>query len=94
LIIFSSGFSYVDLVEDGRTHEEFALKRITCHGTDDQRIAMNEVESHRLLSDPGILEVIDYDLHGKTDPLGNGNSTSELLILLPYHRVCQLSRNQ
>jgi len=46
---------------------------------------MSEVEYHRLFSHPGILEVIDYDLRGKNDSLGN--SMTEVLILLPYHHV-------
>jgi len=77
------GFSVVDLVEDTRTHENVALKRIVCHSPEDQRIALMEVEMHRQVQHPSVLEVIDYDLRGKSDPIDD--TTSQVLILLPYH---------
>ena len=75
----------VELIEDTKTHEEFALKRIVCHSPEDQRIALSEVEVHRLVQHPSVLDVVDYDLRGKTDPLHE--TTSQVLILLPYHHV-------
>ncbi|CAG7728810.1 unnamed protein product [Allacma fusca] len=76
------GFSVVELIEDSKTHEEFALKRIICHSPEDQRIALSEVEVHRIVQHPNVLELVDYDLRGKTDPLND--TTSQVLIVLPY----------
>jgi serine/threonine kinase 16 len=75
----------VELVEEAQTHSMYALKRIACHSTEDQRIAMNEVESHKSVEHPGVIEMIDYDLKAKIDPLED--LSSELLILLPYYNV-------
>lgn len=72
-------------MEHTRTHELFALKRIVCHSPEDQKIAMTEVEFHKLVQHPGVLEVVDYDLRKREDPLEEINS--EVLILLPYYHV-------
>lgn len=91
-LFFYRGFSTVDLIEDASSHQLYALKRITCHSTEDQRIAMSEVEYGRLLgSHNGIIEVHDCDLKNKTD--GLGNELTEVLILLPFYRVRFLASN-
>ncbi|CAL8107171.1 unnamed protein product [Orchesella dallaii] len=77
------GFSTVELIEDAESHELYALKRIRCHSTEDQRIAMTEVEAHRTVKHSGVLELLDYDLRGKSDPLED--TSSEVLIVLPYY---------
>ncbi|XP_071519237.1 serine/threonine-protein kinase 16 isoform X2 [Panulirus ornatus] len=76
------GFSTVDLVEDASAHKLYALKRITCHAQTDQKVALAEVEYHRALSHPNIVECIDSDLVGIPDLMGN--RTSQVLIVLPY----------
>ena len=35
----------MDLVEEYRTRNKFAVKRIMCHSTEDEQIAMKEVGS-------------------------------------------------
>lgn len=75
----------MELVEDARTHEMFALKRIPCHNAEDQKVAMLEVESHKCIQHPGVMELLDYDLKSKVDPLED--LSSELLILMPYYQV-------
>lgn len=75
----------MELVEDSGTHEMFALKRIPCHSPEDQRVSMMEVECHKSVSHPGVMELIDYDLKQKRDPLED--ISSELLILMPYYQV-------
>lgn len=75
----------MELIEDIGNHELYALKRIRCHSSEDQRIAMLEVEAHRSVQHPAVLELIDYDLRGKSDPLED--TTSEVLIVLPYFPV-------
>ncbi|XP_063608576.1 serine/threonine-protein kinase 16-like [Penaeus indicus] len=76
------GFSTVDLIEDAASHKLYALKRITCHSQEDQKVALTEVEYHRSLSHSNIVECIDSDLVGVPDLMGN--RTSQVLIVLPY----------
>lgn len=81
----TGGFSIVQLVEDTRTYELFALKRVACHGSSDRRVALREVECHRLLQHPNILPCVDHkiiELNGG-EAIGGG-PTCEVLILLPY----------
>ena len=40
-----SGFSYVDLVEDAKTRKLYALKRIVCHGKEDEKVVLFELFS-------------------------------------------------
>lgn len=81
--IGEGGFSTVDLVENATSHKLYALKRITCHAQTDQKIAIAEVEYHKALCHPNIVECIDSDLVGVPDLVGN--RTSQVLILLPYY---------
>ena len=50
--IAEGGFSTVDLVEDSRTNKKYAMKKITCHSTEDQNLATKEVEITRSLEHP------------------------------------------
>lgn len=85
LICVPSGFSTVDLVEDAHTHKMYAVKKIICHGEEDQKIAMKEVEYYGLLKHPNIIECIDSALKDGPNPFLN--STSEVVIVLPYYKV-------
>ncbi len=62
----------------------FALKRIPCHSPEDQRVGMLEVESHKIIQHPRVMELLDYDLKAKMDPLED--IATELLILMPYYQ--------
>ncbi|KAJ8983709.1 hypothetical protein NQ317_009144 [Molorchus minor] len=59
------GFSCVDLVEETSTKKRYALKRITCHSVDDQKIAMQEVNYYKKLRHPSIIELVDSTFKGK-----------------------------
>lgn len=83
------GFSTVDLVEDAHTRKTYAVKKIICHGEEDQKIALKEVEYHGLLRHPNIIECIDSVLTDRPNPILN--STSEVLIVLPYYKRGTLS---
>lgn len=48
-------------------------------------MALAEVEYHKALCHPNIVECIDSDLVGVPDLVGN--RTSQVLILLPYYQV-------
>lgn len=77
------GFSTVLLVEDTITHKKYAIKKIVCHGQEDQRLAAKEVEYHNIVKHPNVIECIDSTHKGTADPLVN--ATSEVLIVLPYY---------
>nr|CAD7407751.1 unnamed protein product [Timema poppensis] len=79
------GFSTVSLVEDAHTHKYYAVKKIICHGKEDQNIALKEVEFYNLLKHPNIIECIDSTLTGQPDP--QFNFTSEVLVILPYYQL-------
>lgn len=79
------GFSTVSLAEDSLTHKKYAIKKIICHSTDDQRLAFKEVEWHSMIKHPNVIELIDSTSKGTADPVVN--STSEVLLVLPYYHV-------
>lgn len=80
-----SGFSTVDLVEDAHTHKIYAVKKIICHGEEDLKVAMKEVEYYGLLKHPNIIECFDSALKDRPNPVLN--SISEVMIVLPYYKV-------
>jgi serine/threonine kinase 16 len=75
----------VDLVEDAHTHKIYAVKKIICHGEEDQKVAMKEVEYYGLLKHPNVIECFDSALKDGPNPFLN--STSEVVIVLPYYKV-------
>eukprot|EP00095_Tigriopus_kingsejongensis_P008484 maker-scaffold18_size714446-snap-gene-5.20 protein:Tk08484 transcript:maker-scaffold18_size714446-snap-gene-5.20-mRNA-1 annotation:"serine threonine-protein kinase 16" len=77
------GFSTIELVQNSRTREKFALKRITCHSTEDQIAAQREIEFHRDLDHPAILALTASAVVGRADIVHN--QTSQVLLLLPYY---------
>lgn len=82
---FSRGFSVVVLVENTRTRKRYAVKKITCHSLDDQKQAMDEVAYHKQLDHPNVIKCLDSKCEGTPDLVIN--STSEVLLLLPYYAV-------
>jgi len=85
ITFLSSGFSTVDLVEDAHTHKIYAVKKIICHGEEDQKVAMKEVECHGIVKHPNVIECFDSALKDRPNPVLN--STSEVMIVLPYYKV-------
>lgn len=78
--VFSSGFSYVDLVEGVKDGRFYALKRILCHDREGRQEAQTEVDMHQVFNHPNILSLVAHtfiDRGGKT----------EAWLLLPYIRV-------
>ncbi|XP_018564477.1 serine/threonine-protein kinase 16 [Anoplophora glabripennis] len=78
------GFSCVDLVENTSTKKRYALKRITCHSLEDQKIAMQEITYYKKLRHPSIIELIDSTFKGSADIVVQ--ATSEAFLLLPYFK--------
>ncbi|XP_011140913.1 serine/threonine-protein kinase 16 isoform X1 [Harpegnathos saltator] len=77
------GFSTVFLAEDTATHKKYAIKKIICHGPEDQQLAMKEVEYYKQIKHPNVIKCIDSAREGAADPIVN--TTSEVLIVLPYY---------
>ena len=83
----SRGFSYVDLIEDSRTHKDYALKRITCHSKDEEKTANREVDLMRSFKHPNIIPLeevatVKINKYSKTVDI-----ISEVLIVMPYYSV-------
>ncbi|KYQ46899.1 Serine/threonine-protein kinase 16 [Trachymyrmex zeteki] len=85
------GFSTVLLVEDIITHKKYAIKKIVCHGPEDQQLATKEVEYYKLIKHPNVIECIDSTCKGTADPIVN--TTSEILIVLPYYHKGTLAND-
>lgn len=66
------------------------MKKIICHSHNDQQLAVSEVNYHKGLDHPNILKCIDSTTQGVADPVLN--STSEVLLLLPYYPVSNAYR--
>lgn len=79
-----SGFSLIDLVENSTTKRRYALKRITCHSIEDQKLALREVELTRTIKHPNIVEIIDFELKGDADIVIN--TISHVHILFPFYK--------
>lgn len=82
------GFSTVSLVEDSITRKKYAIKKIICHGPEDQRLAVKEIEHHSVVSHPNVIELVDSTHQGTADPVVN--ATSEVLLVLPYYHVSKI----
>lgn len=63
--MFYSGFSTVDLIESRRNKKTYALKRITCHSLEDQKLALQEIEYYKKIKHPNIIELVDSTFKGK-----------------------------
>ena len=90
-MLFCSGFSTISLIEDRRTGKRYALKRITCHSTEDQIQARKEIDFHKRFNHPNILPLIGSDIKGQADIVHN--VTSEAFLVLPYFQVENDFRN-
>lgn len=78
------GFSLIDLVENATTKRKYALKRITCHSIEDQKIAIREVELTRSIKHQNVVEIIDFELKGDADIVIN--TISHVYILFPFFK--------
>ncbi|CAG9815010.1 unnamed protein product [Phaedon cochleariae] len=78
------GFSCVELVENTNTKKRYALKRITCHSIEDQKIAMQEINYCKKLRHPGIIELVESTFKGSADIVVQ--ATSEAFLILPYYK--------
>ncbi|KAL3832415.1 hypothetical protein ACJMK2_024060 [Sinanodonta woodiana] len=80
------GFSVIDLLEDVVSHKLMAQKRITCHGDEDERIAMREVEIMRSFQDPHVVPLVGHTMIKVSSHTRPYEVLSEVLIVMPYYR--------
>uniref|UniRef100_A0A1B0D4F1 non-specific serine/threonine protein kinase n=1 Tax=Phlebotomus papatasi TaxID=29031 RepID=A0A1B0D4F1_PHLPP len=85
------GFSIIDLVENSTTKTKYALKRMTCHGIEDQQIALREIELSSSINHRNIINIVDYMVEGNADIVIN--ATSEVYMVLPYYKNGSLQDN-
>ncbi|KAL5006480.1 hypothetical protein ScPMuIL_015286 [Solemya velum] len=84
--IGEGGFSYIDLIEDANNRRLFALKRISCHSKEDERVAMQEVEIMKTFHHQNLIALeesamVSVGYHSKTLDI-----TCDVLIAMPYYR--------
>ncbi|XP_059477584.1 serine/threonine-protein kinase 16 [Neocloeon triangulifer] len=80
----AGGFSLIDLVEEESTGRLLALKRISCHGPQDEAAALREVQVHKQVRHPHLIDLVGHRLLSlRGAQLG---PTSELQLLLPYYQ--------
>lgn len=75
------GFSFVDQVEESSTGKKYALKRIQCHSTAEEKAAEEEAKFHQLFDSPYLICV---EAWSKKKLSGDD---SEVLLILPYFKV-------
>ncbi|GAB1611324.1 serine/threonine-protein kinase 16-like [Argonauta hians] len=82
------GFSFVDLIEDARSHKNFALKRVKCHSKEDEGVALQEVKVMQAFRHPHIVPLVDH-MAVSGSKFGHSHATmdvySELYIVMPYY---------
>jgi len=71
-------------VSEAATNRLYALKKINCHSKDDELLALTEIECHRKIKHPTVIECIASAVIGSADI--STNQTSSVLILLPFFK--------
>jgi len=76
------GFSYVDLVEGMYNHKLYAVKRINTSTREDEKLAMQEIEFHKSIKHPNVIDCIEWTTKG----LDAGVGSQEVLLVLPFYK--------
>ena len=85
------GFSTIYFVEQRGSKKKFAVKKIVCHGAEDENLALQEIEYHKMLDHPNILPCLDYAVITKNVELLQSNVTIVYMLLPLYDvRTCVL----
>lgn len=87
LLFILRGFSVVDLLEDAHSHKLFALKRITCHGKIDERVATQEVEVMRSFRHRHIVPLVESSMITVGHHVESQDPITEMLIVMPFYKV-------
>jgi len=86
--IGEGGFSTVDLVQDRANRRYYVLKRVLCHGKEDEINAMKEVQYHARFNSVNCVNIIKMECYSfKKHPAASKSSiSSNIFIILPYYR--------
>ena len=76
----------MDLVSDSRTHKLFALKRIVCHSSSDEKTARSEIDFMSRLQHPNLVPCEAWQRVALAGGAHQG-ALSEFLVIMPYYRV-------
>ena len=77
----------IDLVEDARTHRLYALKRITCHGKGDERVADWEIEVMKSFRHVNLVPLEESGTITVGCHVQSGDPITEVLIVMPFYKV-------
>ncbi|XP_053374565.1 serine/threonine-protein kinase 16-like isoform X2 [Mercenaria mercenaria] len=80
------GFSVVDLLEDARNHNLYAMKRITCHDKNDERVAMREVEIMKSFKNKNLVPLVEYSMITVGQHVQSHEPITEVLVVMPFYR--------
>ena len=83
-MFIDSGFSMIDLVEDRRNRQLFALKRILCHSEQDEKDGMREVQYMEMFNHSNLAPCEAYSI---VPVKSHMTAISELFIVMPYYKV-------
>ena len=77
----------MDLVEEVTSHKVYALKRLTCHSVEEERLALQEVEVMKNVQHPNLVPLVAHSVlkvghHSKTMDI-----VSEVFIVMPLYPV-------
>lgn len=88
---FYRGFSTIYFVEQRGSRKRFAVKKIVCHGAEDENLALQEIDYHKMFDHPNILPCLDYAVITKNVELLQSNVTIVYMLLPLYDvRTCIL----
>ena len=77
----------IDLVEDARTHKLYAMKRITCHGKSDEKVANWEIEVMKSFRHINIVPLEESGTITAGYHVQSGDPITEVLIVMPFYKV-------
>jgi len=77
--IGEGGFSYIQLAEDLKTKQHYAIKRLLAQETDQVTLIKDEIKCYKLFASPHIIPLLDYSIVRHKD-------VTEINLLLPYYK--------
>lgn len=77
--IGEGGFSYIQLAEDLKTHQQYAIKRLLAQEDDQVLQIKDEIKCYKLFASPHIIPLLDYSIVRHRE-------VTEINLLLPYYK--------
>lgn len=54
----------MELVENTNNKKKYALKRVTCHSIEDQKLALQEIEYYKKVKHSNLIELVESTFKG------------------------------